>query len=150
MENIRICTAICRKGSCDVAERFVPYDANLLESSNFPSFGHTMHENIYWIGKDLRFVKREVRVRKFMPWLDKHIQAFSRTTAWKYMDFARRCDSEGQLVPYDPNRKCSQYEHLESPPLPEGQYRTISPLYAALKLSNLRNLPSPNLVKAFS
>ena len=88
------------------------------------SLGHTMHQNIYSIGKHLRFVKTKVGHKNFLPWLAEHIQAFTRMTATRYMNFSKDCDRVGRLVPYDPS-KSNKLLHLEShepPALPPGQF----------------------------
>ncbi len=87
------------------------------------SLGQSMHENIYAIGKHLRFVKREVGHANFLSWLAENIQAFNRVTAAKYMDYVKRCELVGELVPY---LKCTNVVHLEpTEPIPDGKYPTI-------------------------
>jgi len=88
------------------------------------SLGHTMHVNIYCIGKHLRFVKSQVGHRNFLPWTAEHIHAFTWMTATRYMNFAKDCDGDGQILLYEPS-KCNSLLHLESqepPALPPGQF----------------------------
>jgi len=89
------------------------------------SLGHSMHENIYFIGQHFRFVKSHVGHRNFLPWLEEHIQAFTPKTAQRYMKFAKECAVEGQLIPYDPTLKNDNLSYLptpEPPSLPPGKF----------------------------
>jgi len=69
------------------------------------------------------WVKREVGHANFLSWLAENIQAFNRVTAAKYMDYVKRCELAGEVVPY---LKCTNVVHLEpTEPIPDGKYATI-------------------------
>jgi len=85
------------------------------------SFGDTMHESIYGVGTCLIFIKKEVGHSNFGPWLKEHIHLFAYRTARRYMKFAKACDREGRILPYE-SLKLANLAILPPPALPEGQF----------------------------
>ena len=87
------------------------------------NLGKTMHEHAYLIGCHLLWVKEKIEHGNFLPWVADNLW-FSRSTAHNMMLYAKQCNEERNLLPYEP-KKFPTVGNLETPKLPEGKHFVI-------------------------
>ena len=91
------------------------------------SLGGNMSEHAYIIGKNLIWVKENLKHGEFQEWVDNNLW-FAERTARKFMEFAEEADEKGRLPEriYEIKKlKSADSAVLETPSLPEGKYQVI-------------------------
>jgi len=67
------------------------------------NFGVNLHQHTYLVGKDLIWVKKElkktIQADAFYQWIENNVW-FSTATALRFMRFAHQCDEKKKLFPY--------------------------------------------------
>jgi len=65
--------------------------------------GTNMHQHAYLVGKDLKWVKKQLKHEEFLPWINDNLW-FGERTAQHFMRFAKECDDKGNLLEYHGHR----------------------------------------------
>ncbi len=89
------------------------------------SLALSMHENAYQIGKHLIWVKTKGGHGNFLPWLEKNVKAFKKSSAENFMDYAERCDEAKRLEELWYKKIPKFGNSAAPPPLPEGKFALI-------------------------
>ena len=77
------------------------------------NLGQTMHEHAYLIGCHLLWVNENIGHGNFLPWVADNLW-FSQRTAYNMMLYAKQCNKQGNLLPYEP-KKLATVANLKTP-----------------------------------
>jgi len=96
-----------------------------IAESNIAYLGCNMAEHAYLIGRNLIWVKAQLKHGGFRKWIDEKVW-FGNSTAAKFMRFAKKCKQQKYLLPYQ-DKSNVQNLHISNKPIEikTGQYRTI-------------------------
>lgn len=89
--------------------------------------GRNMSEHAYLVGKNLLFIKSQLKHGEFQLWIERNLW-FTYRTAANFMMYTEKCDNENRLLEephYLQREKSENIALLPTPPVPEGQFNVV-------------------------
>jgi hypothetical protein len=119
--------------------------ANMTEAAiRIGHLAKNTDEYAYLVGRDLLWVKRQLRHRDFTPWLLDNVKLFSARTARRLMAFAKRCMKENRLLRYEPGKPVIMTDFPESNYFAKDITLSVKQFHFAIYYSietNLKRVP---------
>jgi len=114
--------------------------------SRIIGLGVNLHQHAYLVGKDLKWVRDKIGTTKFEnEWVENNVW-FGKSTAYNFMGFSDKCDKQGYLLAYHPNKNATPTVGVALKPI-KGEYNVfvIDPpwAYGTEYDSETRRIASP-------